>query len=47
MSYELYLGEIKIGTIKYEDSDFPNLYGQIVFDEEYLTSNEQNISRVR
>lgn len=47
MSYELYFSDTKVGTIEYLESDFPSLYGQIIFDEKYLISNEPEISRVK
>jgi hypothetical protein len=32
-SYDLYLGSMKIGRVIKEDSDFPNLWGRITYDE--------------
>lgn len=30
--YSLFLGDLRIGIVNLEDSDFPNVWGQITFD---------------
>lgn len=47
MSYELFFEDVLIGKIKYEANDFPNLFGDIAFSSEYLTSNSSKVRRIR
>lgn len=43
MRYELYFRGIKIGVVAEDDSDFPNLWGTIIYDESLAqpTTEEQ------
>jgi hypothetical protein len=33
MRYDLYFGDIRVGAVTEKDSDFPNLWGAITYDE--------------